>query len=576
MYSAPPLKIEYAHLADVLGGDPGQLRVAHRERQREPSVGAPLRAGPEVDEVLPVERGVEERRRHSRAREGGVRLLLGVEVRHLEPLLERRHPVVVERDEVARVLERRPDHVLDARRFRRGGLVLGLFDLLLRREVLPEVRHAERAVRARERTLEAALVVEVGLDDLGTGGGERLGRFLARVSRHRADGESAVRVGQDRAGEPSALCAGGADDRDHLCVAHISSSLGQGRDTTSAAIRSGPGRNASSSGGLYGIGEFGVVMRQASSRSPRPCSVTSASTSPAQPPVSGPSSTTAMRFVFCTERQDRLDVERPERSQVDHLGRDALLGEQVRGGQAVVDALHRADERDVVAFANDRGLPERQRLAAACRPGHRVQALVLEEDHRVVVADRGLQQPLRVGGRRRGDDLQPGDAGQPRDRHLRVDRPEPAAAADDRPDHERDALPLPGQEPVLRRLVDQAVHRQGEEVAEHDLQHGALPRDRRAERRARHRQLGDRRVEDALRPVLLVEPGRGREHASGDGDVLAEEDDTVVAGELLVERVANRVSELELHGCLRHAVTSATGRSSRVLSVCRNRAASAP
>ena len=52
----------------------------------------------------------------------------------------------------------------------------------------------------------------------------------------------------------------------------------------------------------------------------------------------------------------------------------------------------------------------------------------------------------------------------------------------------------------------------------------------------------------------------------------------LVAGELLVERVADGVSELDLglHGLLRQAATSATGRSSRVVRVCRKRAASAP
>ena len=52
--------------------------------------------------------------------------------------------------------------------------------------------------------------------------------------------------------------------------------------------------------------------------------------------------------------QHRLDVDRAQRPQVDHLGRDALRGEQVGGGEAVVDALHRADERDVGALADDR------------------------------------------------------------------------------------------------------------------------------------------------------------------------------------------------------------------------------
>ena len=47
----------------------------------------------------------------------------------------------------------------------------------------------------------------------------------------------------------------------------------------------------------------------------------SASTSPAQPPVSGPSSTTTIRFVLRDRGEDGLEVERPERAQVDHLDR---------------------------------------------------------------------------------------------------------------------------------------------------------------------------------------------------------------------------------------------------------------
>jgi hypothetical protein len=39
------------------------------------------------------------------------------------------------------------------------------------------------------------------------------------------------------------------------------------------------------------------------------------------------------------------------------------------------------------------------------------------------------------------------------------------------------------------------------------------------DRGAGERELGDRHVEDALRPVLLVEPGRDREHAACDRDV---------------------------------------------------------
>src|SRR6185369_4746303 len=70
---------------------------------------------------------------------------------------------------------------------------------------------------------------------------------------------------------------------------------------TELMIVSGPGRNASSSGGLYGIGVSAVASRQASSSEPSACSVTRAMTSPAQPPLSGPSSTTSRRVVRSTD-----------------------------------------------------------------------------------------------------------------------------------------------------------------------------------------------------------------------------------------------------------------------------------
>jgi len=64
-----------------------------------------------------------------------------------------------------------------------------------------------------------------------------------------------------------------------------------------------------------------------------------------------------------------------------------------------------------------------------------------------------------------------------------------------------------------------------------------------AEGRTGERKLRDRRVEHALGPVLVVEPGRRREDAAGHRDVLAEEDHALVGGKLLVERVADRGAE---------------------------------
>ena len=69
------------------------------------------------------------------------------------------------------------------------------------------------------------------------------------------------------------------------------------------------------------------------------------------------------------------------------------------------------DDRDVAALAPDRGLAERDEVLAVRHLAvlEREQ-VVVQVDDRVVVADRGRHQALRVGGRRRHDDLEAGHA----------------------------------------------------------------------------------------------------------------------------------------------------------------------
>jgi hypothetical protein len=141
-------------------------------------------------------------------------------VGHTILLLQHRHPLVVGLHELADVLERRPDHVLDAGGLRGVGDVLRLGLFLLAREVLPEVRDGVDAIRARKRLLEALDVVEVGFHDLRAGRSERLSLVLVRVARDGAASESARGVRQDRAAESAALRAGRAEYGDDFFVGH--------------------------------------------------------------------------------------------------------------------------------------------------------------------------------------------------------------------------------------------------------------------------------------------------------------------------------------------------------------------
>ena len=134
---------------------------------------------------------------------------------------------------------------------------------------------------------------------------------------------------------------------------------------------------------------------------------------------------------------------------------------------------------------------------------------------------------------------------------LGVHRAEPPAAADRGADDERDAPLLTRDVPVLGGLVDERVHRQAHEVAEHDLDDRAQSADGRAERRARERELGDRRVEHARLAEALLDPRGDREHAALlGGNILAEEHDGLVALHLLDDRLADGGAELHFpaHG----------------------------
>ncbi len=218
--SFPRLEDAVRHAPDVLGRDPGHLRVARAQREVQHAVGTRLRPGAEVDEVLPVERRVQERRGQAGVGEVAVGFPLGVEVGNLVLALQRRHPRVGQRHEAAGVLERRPDDVAHARGFRRVRHAARLRHLLLGREVRPEERDEVRAVRALERAREARLVVDVRGHDLRARLRERAGLLRIDVARDRARREATGGVREDRPHESASLRAGGADDGDDLPVCH--------------------------------------------------------------------------------------------------------------------------------------------------------------------------------------------------------------------------------------------------------------------------------------------------------------------------------------------------------------------
>jgi hypothetical protein len=128
------------------------------------------------------------------------------------------------------------------------------------------------------------------------------------------------------------------------------------------------------------------------------------------------------------------------------------------------------DQRAVVALAQHRGPAQlADQLAVRDLVLARVQALVLEEEHRVGVADGGRQQADDVGGRRGRDHLQAGHGHRPVLHALRVLRAEAQPATVGGADHQRERHLAVGHVPRLGDLVGDDVPADGEEVREHDL-----------------------------------------------------------------------------------------------------------
>jgi len=104
--------------------------------------------------------------------------------------------------------------------------------------------------------------------------------------------------------------------------------------------------------------------------------------------------------------EHHLAVPRPQGAQVDHFGRHRHAAQGGGGGFHHADHGRPGDDGQIVATAHDAADAERNRLVVGIvdLALHAPQPLVLHVDHRVVAADRRLEQAAVVGRRRRGDD----------------------------------------------------------------------------------------------------------------------------------------------------------------------------
>ena len=187
------------------------------------------------------------------------------------------------------------------------------------------------------------------------------------------------------------------------------------------------------------------------------------------------------------------------------LGLDALLGQFLGRLQREADHARVGGDGDVLALAADLGLADRHQPVLDLRHVEllAVEHLVLEEDHRVRVADRGLQQALGVGGVVGRDHLQARHVGVPAGIVLAVLGRDARGRAVGAAEHDRAVHLAAGHVERLGGRIDDLVDGLHGEVEGHELDDRLQARHGRADAEAGEAVLGDRRVDHPLVAELL-------------------------------------------------------------------------
>jgi len=179
---------------------------------------------------------------------------------------------------------------------------------------------------------------------------------------------------------------------------------------------------------------------------------------------------------------------------------------------------------------------------------------VLHEQHRVVVADGGLEHPLGIVGCAGHGHVHAGEVGEDHLRRVGMGGGELLAAAGCRADDHRHGELAVEHVVHFSHVVDDSVHGHKSEVDGHDLGDGAQAGHCRADGRAGDHHLGDGRIAHAARAELVQEATGDGIRAAPDADLFAHDEDTLVALHFFAQSAAERLADG--NGFLGHGVTS--------------------
>ncbi len=260
-------------------------------------------------------------------------------------------------------------------------------------------------------------------------------------------------------------------------------------------------------------------------------------------------------------REDGVLVERDQGTQVDDLGGDPLLGEEL--GRLGDDRDHCTvrEQRDVGTFADESRLSEWDPLVpVGDLPRHRaVDTFRLEEHHGVFVMDRGEEETLRVGGGGRDHDLQARRVGEVGLGALGVVETSLDPAAIRGPNDDMAGVLATGSVPELCELAHDLVERGIDEIEELDLGDGLEPIEGHADRSPDDPGLGERSIEDPVLTKLLQQTLGRAEHPTVHTDVLAEEENVRVVAHRLLKAAINGLDQRQFgHGLITPSRTRAS------------------
>src|SRR5690606_4496042 len=173
---------------------------------------------------------------------------------------------------------------------------------------------------------------------------------------------------------------------------------------------------------------------------------------------------------------------------------------------------------------------------------HVVEHLAFDEDHRVGIADRGLEQALGVGRSGRHDHLETGDVRVPALECLRVLCSQLQRCATGSSEDNRAADLSTAHVSNLGGCVHHLIDGQQREVPGHHLDYRAQSHHGRTDTDAGESQFGDRSVDHATSTELLQQAARHLVGAIILGNFLTHEVYVVVPLHLFAERLVERIA----------------------------------